>query len=249
MEQHLPICPAFAGIPAIAERYGVNVDIVQLLVMVLAYINRASSRTGASATSPAGNASIPSKDNGDITFHASPEDILQLKSHSDKYTPEFKADVRACMTEVLKLVKTPLNEDDRVDVVQLLGTLNTNMHGDPDDLIFGLFPGLSMLCHSCDPNCVYTINNGTVTVRTSRRVDSQEELSISYIYDLGMSRWRRRNILLQHRFFHCACARCVREESGSDFFESFRCANSKCSGLVRVPTDDQTISADQACVI
>lgn len=76
----------------------------------------------------------------------------------------------------------------------------------------GLFMLLSCFNHSCDPNCeVAHTADRTVLIRTLRKVESGEELTISYIPEhLPVD---ERNALLYSSFLipQCSCSKCKLE--------------------------------------
>lgn len=81
-----------------------------------------------------------------------------------------------------------------------------------------LFEKASRLNHSCDPNCIYTINdnNNTITVTAAADIAEGEELSVSY---LGILLWGgyqvRRAKLQRDKYFSCECIRCCSSDDTS----------------------------------
>jgi len=71
-----------------------------------------------------------------------------------------------------------------------------------------VFASLSMLNHSCFPNCIVDGDEGTL--RATRHVAMGEELTVSYLNDAQLLWTReRRRIELQQRWdFVCTCHRC-----------------------------------------
>ncbi|CAI7804248.1 unnamed protein product, partial [Closterium sp. NIES-54] len=80
------------------------------------------------------------------------------------------------------------------------GPLNT-------DIAVGLFPFVSMLNHSCRPNCCFASQGNTMVVRATCHIDKGAELCVSYI-NLYESRESRQQQLLESKHFICACDRC-----------------------------------------
>ncbi|CAI5461831.1 unnamed protein product [Closterium sp. Yama58-4] len=80
------------------------------------------------------------------------------------------------------------------------GPLNT-------DTALGLFPFVSMLNHSCRPNCCFASQGNTMVVRATSHIDKGTELCVSYI-NLYESRESRQQQLLDSKHFICACDRC-----------------------------------------
>jgi len=70
--------------------------------------------------------------------------------------------------------------------------------------------------HSCEPNCVtvFDMDTGCMILRTRRRVQRGEQLTINYMGadpDFAVSSARARRMILSKRDFVCCCSRCVRE--------------------------------------
>jgi hypothetical protein len=73
----------------------------------------------------------------------------------------------------------------------------------------GVFPLVSSLNHSCDPNCeVAYIDDAKVLVVLLRDVAPGEELTITYV-DADFATERRREELKEVYGFDCKCAKCV----------------------------------------
>ena len=82
------------------------------------------------------------------------------------------------------------------------------------------------LTHSCTPNCFwYSDDQGFRNVRSTRIIQSDEELSVDYLNEtwLLMSASKRREFLNDHYNFICCCALCSDvSEYNDDFFESMQ---------------------------
>lgn len=97
--------------------------------------------------------------------------------------------------------------------------LNVNAHGlgahlhtdgsSNSDLAVGLFPMLSMLNHSCRPNCAFVCggDGGVMATAAVEDIREGEELTVAYI-DLYTQRAARRAATLQTKGFECRCRRC-----------------------------------------
>ncbi|KAJ3045956.1 hypothetical protein HDV00_006222 [Rhizophlyctis rosea] len=73
-----------------------------------------------------------------------------------------------------------------------------------------IFPRASYFNHSCDPNCECVQTGRTMTIRTKRPVEDNEDLTISYI-DTNLPLHARRQRLQEEYFFLCECRRCSAE--------------------------------------
>jgi hypothetical protein len=102
----------------------------------------------------------------------------------------------------------------------------------------GLYPTLSFVNHSCDPNCVISFKHKSAVLKAVRPISPGDELSISYI-DLTESTSSRRHTLQEAFYFHCNCPRCLSNEISTKILpiddyraHSIRCCNSECSDVV-----------------
>ena len=93
---------------------------------------------------------------------------------------------------------------------------------------------MSLMSHSCIPNCV-TLHNPdyTLTVRSMRPVKKGEELTISYT-ELLAGRLDRKRDTLHNWFFECSCERCLDVTDLGTNFDTHLC--SACHGKV-LPLD------------
>ncbi|XP_035788785.1 SET domain-containing protein SmydA-8-like [Anopheles albimanus] len=72
-----------------------------------------------------------------------------------------------------------------------------------------LFPEAYLLMHDCTPNTGHTdaVRTHQLTVRTLREVKAGEPLTLTYAYIL-QGTLKRRQHLIEEKFFWCQCARC-----------------------------------------
>ena len=93
------------------------------------------------------------------------------------------------------------------EVLRVLLVLQHNGFGS------GLYGVLTMLNHSCDPNCIKfppsTGSSGASEVWTVRQIREGEELTICYCEPLEMTNESIREYLELHHRFHCKCSVCV----------------------------------------
>ncbi|CAE8588662.1 unnamed protein product [Polarella glacialis] len=79
--------------------------------------------------------------------------------------------------------------------------------------VMALLAATSLCSHSCRPNChVAHEGAGTVALRAVSPISPGEELTISYLDDLGAFGEVRRAELLRTRYFKCVCERCTSAE-------------------------------------
>lgn len=118
---------------------------------------------------------------------------------------------------IVKQAKFILSSSARIGMdegVKLLARVYCNAHeilnpdGSDVDLGFGIFVPACLFNHSCDPNCVWFVNNdGDLTVRTLKPVSAGEALTITY-WDLHEVTAVRRRRLEEEFHFRCLCSRC-----------------------------------------
>ncbi|ELK10625.1 SET and MYND domain-containing protein 3 [Pteropus alecto] len=79
----------------------------------------------------------------------------------------------------------------------------------------GLYPSMSLLNHSCDPNCSIVFNGPHLLLRAVRDIEAGEELTICYL-DMLMTSEERRKQLRDQYCFECDCSRCQTQDKDAD---------------------------------
>ncbi|XP_067901523.1 histone-lysine N-methyltransferase SMYD3 isoform X5 [Heterodontus francisci] len=74
---------------------------------------------------------------------------------------------------------------------------------------------MSLLNHSCDPNCVIVFEGKQLQLHAVRQIQANEELTVSYIDVMATSQERRRQIEKQYCFV-CDCKRCETADKDAD---------------------------------
>ncbi|KAJ7425210.1 SET and MYND domain containing 3 [Willisornis vidua] len=87
----------------------------------------------------------------------------------------------------------------------------TISNGEMQDVGVGLYPSMSLLNHSCDPNCVIVFEGYQLLLRSVREIQIGEELTISYIESLMPTSERQKQLLRQY-CFECDCLLCQNQE-------------------------------------
>ena len=121
----------------------------------------------------------------------------------------------------------------------------------------GVYPGASMINHSCRPNAVQSFyffpseyqrqemetNVPMLQVTTCQKVEAGEEITISYCDNSAPRHMRRRELLEGYKFL-CDCSWC--EEINEDMsVVGLECADSNCRGkIVRLHVDDSALIED-----
>ncbi|XP_030052320.1 histone-lysine N-methyltransferase SMYD3 [Microcaecilia unicolor] len=87
--------------------------------------------------------------------------------------------------------------------------------GEMQEVGVGLYPSMSLLNHSCDPNCEIIFEGQRLLLRTIKEIQISEELTISYI-DLMMPTADRQLQLKRQYCFECSCYRCRTQDKDAD---------------------------------
>nr|XP_060612740.1 SET and MYND domain-containing protein 4 [Anolis sagrei ordinatus] len=197
--------------------------------------------------------SIPGCD-ADGRYHSSYRAVFGLLPHVEKHSPEFKFLCSFSVAALCRVVgKEPfvggngLSVDQDVlgeavlrHVLQLqcnaqaVTTLRVSgceavARHEEVTLATALYPVLSLLNHSCDPNTSLAFDGRTVAVRASRAIPRGQEILHCYgPHRCRMKPTERRQRLLAQYFFECRCPACAEEAgpesaSGSSLFRCPTC--------------------------
>ena len=77
-----------------------------------------------------------------------------------------------------------------------------------------IFPRLSLLNHSCDPNLIVSYVGTSVTVKSTRPISAESQAFNCYgPHFVRMGGRERREALWRQYHFRCQCEKCVNEVS------------------------------------
>ncbi|KAF0873841.1 SMYD3 methyltransferase, partial [Crocuta crocuta] len=79
----------------------------------------------------------------------------------------------------------------------------------------GLYPSMSLLNHSCDPNCSIVFNGPHLLLRAVRDIEAGEEVSEPPSQRLACAHERRKQLRDQY-CFECDCIRCQTQDKDAD---------------------------------
>ncbi|KAH7123742.1 hypothetical protein B0J11DRAFT_462829 [Dendryphion nanum] len=137
--------------------------------------------------------------------------LCQLESHIDdfKQTGQYEGiDLMAMGAGQFSGTSTVFNRD---FVASMYGRILTNcltlITPTLDPLGIIIDPLLCQINHSCDPNAYLMLEGPTVSLRTLRPIEKDEEIYISYI-DTTIPFTRRLSELKSRWFFTCKCSKC-----------------------------------------
>ncbi|XP_038617029.1 histone-lysine N-methyltransferase SMYD3 isoform X1 [Tachyglossus aculeatus] len=91
----------------------------------------------------------------------------------------------------------------------------TISNGEMQEVGVGLYPSMSLLNHSCDPNCVIVFEGTSLFLRAVREIQTGEELTICYLDVLLPSQERQKQLKEQY-CFACDCIRCKTQDKDVD---------------------------------
>ncbi|GLV35058.1 SET and MYND domain containing arthropod-specific member 4 [Carabus blaptoides fortunei] len=105
-----------------------------------------------------------------------------------------------------------LTEYEEEEIHTVCGILEVNAFeiGQHGISIRGIYPTAFLLSHDCVPNTTHTDEDlyFRLTIRASTAISAQQPITLSYAYTL-QSTLKRREHLLESKFFNCACKRCA----------------------------------------
>ncbi|CAG8493713.1 2130_t:CDS:2 [Paraglomus occultum] len=138
-----------------------------------------------------------------------------------------------------------------VDMLTLFCRLTSNgfsvLDAEMQSIGVGIYPNVSLLNHSCWPNCIVVFEGLKMNVRSIRKIEIGEEVTISYT-DLFLTGEERRKELHERYFFTCRCELCEKYKSVSevDPRSALRCTNTSCANPVDQPS---TFDKDEEYVV
>ena len=92
-----------------------------------------------------------------------------------------------------------------------------------------IYPTVSLINHSCDPNCIQTFQGNTVVIKATKAIRPGQELTISYGPIFSKQNWEERQRTLKDQyFFTCHCDRCKDGPSDEIDLCAFKCQH--CEG-------------------
>ena len=145
--------------------------------------------------------------------------MLDLVYHDSLFTPAWLHSVLSACRALAALSPEPALMDCDA-LLSVAKRINCNSHAilcpSPSAVVgLGLYCRVSLLNHSCQPNCHYQATRyGRMAVHANRAVRPGEELTVHYC-DLYDSREERQRQLLKEKGFVCACERCCADMAAS----------------------------------
>ncbi|XP_063306007.1 SET and MYND domain-containing protein 4 isoform X3 [Pelobates fuscus] len=149
------------------------------------------------------------------------EDIERAKEHG--LPDRLKCKILQRQTECLQRLKestTPSASSSKTEMADYSPVESQKS----SRLATAVFPVLSLLNHSCNPNTSVSFQGRFVTVRASRPIQKGEE--VAHCYGPHKSRLpieERQKLLMAQYFFTCRCEACTEELGSTDKLTDFCC--------------------------
>jgi len=174
--------------------------------------------------------------------------VRSLETHIQDIDPEHAYLFRRIAPDLILLVTNVVPSAVRIIdesiVVDLFCIVQVNAHGIcadgfASDSGVGLFPIVSLLSHSCIPNCCFITVGDVIHVRSLTSIKTGEDITIAYV-DLMLPTHLRRSDLLRTKFFYCKCQRCESATECGRYMRGIRCNSCK-DGYV-VPHEQEIVA-------
>lgn len=237
---HRECCPILNAISSISEQADCDGDLLRLVLLLA--LNRSSAIEEPKQV-PVGGADEQFEEEvikGGIV-RPSFQDAMGLQTHKEKVSSAWKSSVRKGCEALYDYVSEHVVgfKSNIEDLEFLAALINANAHGmgaqglHNTDIAIGIFPFVSMLNHSCRPNCCFASEGDAMHVRAMQDIPQDTELCLSYI-NLYESRRTRRHQLAMTKHFDCGCPRCMEPLSSSvdRFLEGVMCNVKGCGGVL-----------------
>ncbi|XP_037248569.1 histone-lysine N-methyltransferase SMYD3 isoform X2 [Falco rusticolus] len=146
-----------------------------------------------------------------------------LQSNIEQLSEEMKDGLRHLAQTLQLYLKTEIQDASHlppaIDFFQIFTKVTCNCftisNGEMQDVGVGLYPSMSLLNHSCDPNCVIVFEGYQLLLRSVREIQIGEELTISYIESLMPTSERQKQLMRQY-CFECDCLLCQNQEKDAE---------------------------------
>ncbi|XP_067901519.1 histone-lysine N-methyltransferase SMYD3 isoform X1 [Heterodontus francisci] len=149
--------------------------------------------------------------------------VSDLQSNIKEMSEEMKGSLGQLTVMLQFYVKEEIHDASQLppglNLLHLFGQVTSNCFtvsdGEMQEVGVGLYPSMSLLNHSCDPNCVIVFEGKQLQLHAVRQIQANEELTVSYIDVMATSQERRRQIEKQYCFV-CDCKRCETADKDAD---------------------------------
>ncbi|XP_019382259.1 PREDICTED: histone-lysine N-methyltransferase SMYD3 [Gavialis gangeticus] len=165
--------------------------------------------------------------------------LADLQSNIEKLSEEMKEGLGHLAQTLQLYLKAEVQDASQlspaIDIFQIFAKVTCNCftisNGEMQDVGVGLYPSMSLLNHSCDPNCVIVFEGYQLLLRSVREIQIGEELTISYIESLMPSNERQKQLKRQY-CFECDCLQCQTQNKDADMLAGEEQAWKECRDAV-----------------
>eukprot|EP01029_Cantina_marsupialis_P002495 TRINITY_DN12318_c0_g1_i2.p1 TRINITY_DN12318_c0_g1~~TRINITY_DN12318_c0_g1_i2.p1 ORF type:complete len:329 (+),score=54.33 TRINITY_DN12318_c0_g1_i2:78-1064(+) len=135
----------------------------------------------------------------------------KMVHHEDYLSSEQALNIAELANLVFSLLPEDIEETERRRVFRLLNVINCNSCSLTDSYYetigLGIYKNISLINHSCKPNCVLLSNGRKQSVIAIEKIMEGEEITINYC-DNSLPRLLRQKHLQEDYFFKCNCTLC-----------------------------------------
>lgn len=176
--------------------------------------------------------------------------LRDMESHNEirKNIPEvWKRNQMTVVDKILKEWKLTEFTEDEIHTICGILEVNAFEIGHEGVNIRGVYPTAFLMSHDCIPNTNHSddgSDNFTLTVRASTNIPLGYPITLSYVYTL-QNTIRRREHLLENKFFDCYCRRCMDPTELGTCLGAFICP--KCKIGTVLSSDPLNNNADWYC--
>ncbi|XP_067844728.1 histone-lysine N-methyltransferase SMYD3 isoform X1 [Heptranchias perlo] len=149
--------------------------------------------------------------------------VSDLQSNIKEMSEEMKGGLGQLTAMLQFYMKEEVHDASQLppglNLLHLFGQVTCNCftisNGEMQEVGVGLYPSMSLLNHSCDPNSVIVFEGKQLQLHAVRQIQADEELTVSYIDVMATSQERRRQLEKQY-CFTCDCNRCETADKDAD---------------------------------
>ncbi|KAG4306393.1 hypothetical protein PORY_000381 [Pneumocystis oryctolagi] len=153
-------------------------------------------------------------------YPSSPEwsAIMELESHRSEIMSSEKKDIVLMLSKGIQNFTNEVNETLVLDLFcKIMINSFSLMTFSYDTIGTAIDPIISRINHSCYPNAVLVFDNNIITLRSLRKISSDQQITISYI-DMNNTQKNRHDELISRYYFSCKCIRCTNPDKLENYF-------------------------------
>ncbi|XP_061480629.1 histone-lysine N-methyltransferase SMYD3 isoform X2 [Rhineura floridana] len=149
--------------------------------------------------------------------------LFELQSNVEELSEEMKEGLGHLARTLQLYLKVEIQDSSQLppalDIFQTFAKVTCNCfsisNGEMQNVGVGLYPSMSLLNNSCDPNCVIIFEGPQLHLRSIREIQMGEELTISYIETMMPTPDRQQHLKRQY-CFECDCLMCCTQSKDAD---------------------------------